>query len=78
MLAIAFAQCLLEGKNPAEYDFLDARKNLFHFLSNGSFPKFPKVLVEHLPAILHKEVYIHLKPVEKSLVDYEEDILCLL
>ena len=78
MLAIAFAQCLLEGKNPAEYDFLDLRKHLVHFLPNGSFSKFPKVLAEHLPVVLHKEIYIQLEPVEKSLADYEEDILCLL
>ena len=79
MLAVVvFAQCLLEGKNPAEYDLLDPSKHLVHFLPNGSFPKFPKVLAEHLPVVLHKEVYIQLKQVEKSLADYEEDILCLL
>ena len=35
-------------------------------------------LPEHTPVVLHKEVHIQLKPVEKSLSDYEEDILCVL
>ena len=78
VFAIAYAQCLLEGKNPAEYDFKDPRKHLAHNLPNGSLPKFPKVLAEHLPVVLHKDIYIQLKPVEKSMSDYEEDILCLL
>ena len=78
VFAIAYAQCLLEGKNPAEYDFIDPRKHLAHNLPNGSLPKFPKVLAEHLPVVLHKDIYIQLKPVEKSISDYEEDILCLL
>ena len=78
VFAIAYAQCLLEGKNPAEYDFIDPRKYLAHNLPNGSLHKFPKVLAEHLPVVLHKDIFIQLKPVEKSMSDYEEDILCLL
>ena len=78
VFAIAYAQCLLEGKNPAEYDFIDPRKHLAHYLPNGSLPNFPEVLAEHLSVVLHKYIYIHLKPVEKILSDYEEDILCLL
>ena len=54
------------------------RKHLANYLPTGSLPKFPKVLAEHTPVVLHKEVHIPLKPVEKSLSDYEEDILCVL
>ena len=36
------------------------------------------LLAENIPVILDKEVHIPLKPVEKSLSDYEEDILCVL
>ena len=32
LFAIAYAQCLLEGKNPAEYDFLHPRKHLAQYL----------------------------------------------
>ena len=56
MFAIAYAQCLLESKNPAEYDFIHPRKHLAQYM----LPNFPKVLAEH------KEVHIPLKPVEKS------------
>ena len=78
VFATAYAQCLFEGNNPAEYDFIVPRKHLANYLPKGSLPRFPKVLAEHLPVILHKEVYFQLKPVEMSLSDYEEDILCLL
>ena len=54
-----------------EYDFIDPRKHLAHNLPNGYLPKFPKVLAEHLPVILHKDIYIQLKQVEKSMSDYE-------
>ena len=77
-IAYAYAQSLLEGNNPAEYDFINPRKHLTHYLPKGSLPRFPKVLAEHLPIGLHKEVYIQLKPVEKTLSDYEEDILFML
>ena len=73
VFAIAYAQCLLEGKNPAE--FIHPRKHLAQYLPTGSLPNFPKVLAEHLPVVLHKEVHISLKPVEKSLFNYDEDIL---
>ena len=78
VFAIAYAQCLLEGNNPAEYDFIHPREHLANYLPTVSLPKFPKVLAEHTPVVLHKEVHIPLKPVEKSLSDYEEDILCVL
>ena len=78
VFTIAYAQCLLEGKNPAEYDFIHPRKHLAQYLPTGCLPKFPKVLAEHIPVVLHKEVHIPLKPVEKSLSDYDKDILCLL
>ena len=73
-----YAQCLLEGKNPAEYDFINPRKHLAQYLPTGCLPNFPKVLAECIPVVLHKEVYIPLKPVEKSLFDFDEGILCLL
>ena len=78
VFAITYAQCLLEGKNPAEYDFIYSRKHLAQYLPTGCLPKFPKDLTEHIPVVLHKEVHIPMKPVEKSLSDYDEDILCLL
>ena len=78
VFAIAYAQCLLEGNNPAEYDFIHPRKHLANYLPTGTLPRFPKVLAEHTPVVLHKEVHIQLKPVERSLSDYEEDILCVL
>ena len=72
----SYVKCLLEGKNLAEYDFFYPRKHLAQCLPTGCLPKFPKV--SHLPVVLHKEVHIPLKPVEKSVSDYDEDILCLL
>ena len=30
--AIAFAKCLLEGKDPSEYDFVNPRKHLAQYL----------------------------------------------
>ena len=77
VFAIDYAQYLLEGKNSAEYDFIHPRNHLAQYLPTVCLPKFPKVLAEHLPVVLHKEVHIPLKPVEKSLSDYDEDILCL-
>ena len=71
---------MLEGNNPTEYHFIHPRKYLANYLPTGTLPKFPKVLAEHTPVLLHKEVHIplKLKPVEKSLSDYEENILCVL
>ena len=60
VFAIAYAQCLLEGNNPTEYDFIHPRKHLANYLPTGSLPKFPKVLTD---VVLHKEVHIPLKPV---------------
>ena len=36
VFAIAYAQSLLEGKNPAEYDFIDPRKHVAHYLPKVS------------------------------------------
>ena len=55
--------------------FIHPRKHLGHYLPTRSLPTFPSVLAEHFPVVLHKEVHIQLKPVEKSLSDYDEDIL---
>ena len=69
---------MLKGKIPAECDCIHPKKHLAQYLHTGCLPKFSKVLAEHLPAFLHKEEHIPLKPVEKSLSDYDKDILCLL
>ena len=78
VFTIAYAQYLLEGNNPAEYLFIHPGKHLASYLPTGTLSKFPKILAEHSPVVLHKEVHILLKPVERSLSDYEEDILCVL
>ena len=49
---------LLEGNNPAEYDFIPPRKHLANYLRTETLPKFPKVLAEHTHVVLHKEVHI--------------------
>ena len=43
MCAIAFAKCLLEGKDVSEYDFVNPRKHLAQYLPQGIIPEFPKV-----------------------------------
>ena len=52
VFAIAFAKCLLDGKDPSEYDFVNHRKHLAQYLPQGIIPEFPKVLAEHLPNVL--------------------------
>ena len=74
VFAIAFAKCLLEGKDLFEYDFVNPRKHLAHYLPQGFIPEFPKVLAEHLPNVLH----IQLKPVSKNIKKHEADFLCLM
>ena len=44
VFAIAFAKCLLEGKDTSEYDFVNPRKHLAQYLPQGIIPEFPKVL----------------------------------
>ena len=65
VFAIAFAKCLLEGKDPSEYDFVNPRKHLAQYLPQGIFPEFLKVLAEHLPHILKR--VLQLKPVPKNI-----------
>ena len=50
VFAIAYAQCLLEGKNPAEYDFIDPRKHLAHYLPNGSLTPILLMVILWLPS----------------------------
>ena len=78
VFAIAFAKCLLEGKDPSLYDFVNSRTHLSQYLPQGIIPEFPKVLAEHLPHILNKVVHIQLNPVSKNIEDYEVDFLCLM
>ena len=63
VFAIAFAKCLLEGKDPSEYHFVNSRKHL----PEGVIPEFPKVLSEHFPKVLNRFVHIPLKPVTKNI-----------
>ena len=74
----AFAKCLLEGKDPSLYDFVNPRNHLAQCLPQGSIPEFPKVLAEHIPHVLNKVVHIQLKPVSKNIEDYEVDFLCVM
>ena len=53
IFAITFAKCLLEGKKPSEYDFVNPRKHLAQYLPEGVIPEFPKVLAEHFPKVLN-------------------------
>ena len=53
VFAIAYVQSLLEGNNPAEYDLFHPRKHLANYLPTETLPKFPKVLAEHTPVVLH-------------------------
>ena len=46
VFAIAFSKCLLEGKDPSEYDFVNPRKHLAQYLPQGNIPEFPKVLAQ--------------------------------
>ena len=78
VFAIAFAKCLLEGKDPSEYDFVNPRKHLVQYLPQGIIPEFPKVLAEHLPNVLKRVLHIQLKPVPKSIKKHEVDFLCLM
>ena len=78
VFAIAFAKCLLEGKDPYLYDFVNPRNHLAQCLPQGIIPEFPKVLAEHLPHVLKKVVHIQLKPVSKNIEDYEVDFLCVM
>ena len=48
VFAIAFAKCLLEGKDPSLYDFVNPRNHLAQCLPQGIIPEFPKVLVFNL------------------------------
>ena len=77
-VTIAFAKCLLEGKDPSLYDFVNNRNHLAQCLPQGIIPEFPKVLAEHLPHVLNKVVHIQLKPVSKNIEDYEVDFLCVM
>ena len=70
--AMTFAKCLLEGKDPSQYDFVNPRKHLAQYLPEGIIPEFPKVLAEHFP-----KVHIQLKPVTRNIKKHEVDILCL-
>ena len=67
VFAIAFAKCLLEGKDPSQYDFVNPRKHLAQYLPQGIIPEFPKVLAEHLPNVLKRVLHIQLKPVPKNI-----------
>ena len=58
VFAIAFAKCLLKGKDPSEYDFVNPRKQLAQYLPQGTIPEFPKVLAEHLPNVLNRVLHI--------------------
>ena len=78
VFAIAFAKCLLEGKDPSEYDFVNPRKHLAQYLHQGVIPEFPKVLAEHFPKVLNRFGHIQLKPVTKNNKEPEVDILCLM
>ena len=78
VFAIAFAKCLLEGKDPSEYDFVNPRKHLAQYLHEGVIPEFPKVLAEHFPKVLNRFGHIQLKPVTKNIEEPEVDILCLM
>ena len=69
VIAIAFAKCLLEGKDPSLYDFVNPRKHLAQYLPQGIIPEFPKVLAEQLPLVLNKVLHILLKPVSKNIED---------
>ena len=42
--ATAFAKCLLEGKDPSQYDFVNPRKHLAQYLPEGVIPELPQVL----------------------------------
>ena len=75
VFAIAFAKCLLEGKDPSEYDFVNPRKHLAQYLPLGIIPEFPKVLAELLPNVLKR---VQLKPVPKNIKKHEVDFLCLM
>ena len=75
---IAFAKCLLEGKNPSLYDFVNPRKHLAQFLPEGIIPPFPKVFAEHIPQVLNKLVHIQLKPVTKKIEEYDVDFICMM
>ena len=78
VFAIAFAKCLLEGKDPSQYDFVNPRKHLAQYLPQGIIPEFPKVLAEHLPNVLKRVLHIQLKPVPKNIKKHEVDFLCLM
>ena len=78
VFAIAFAKCLLEGKDPSLYDFVNPRKHLAQFLPEGIIPPFPKVFAEHIPQVLNKLVHIQLKPVTKKIEEYDVDFLCMM
>ena len=56
VFAIAFAKCLLEGKDPSLYHFVNSRNHLAHCLPQGIIPEFPKVLAEHLAHVLNKDM----------------------
>ena len=78
VFAIAFAKCMLEGKDPSEYDFVNPRKHLAQYLPQGIIPELPKVLAEHLPNVLKSVLHIQLKPVPKNIKKHEVDFLCLM
>ena len=78
VFAIAFAKCLLEGKDPSEYDFVNPRKHITQYLPQGIIPEFPKVLAEHLPNVLKRVLHIQLKPVPKNIKKHGVDFLCLM
>ena len=71
---IAFAKCLLERKDPSEYDFVDPRKHLAQYLPQGIIPEFPKVLAEHLTNVLKRVLHIQLKPVPKNIKKHEVEL----
>ena len=67
VFAIAFAKCLLDGKDPSQYDFVNPRKHLAQYLPEGVIPEYPKVPADHFPKVLNRFVHIQLKPVTKNI-----------
>ena len=53
VFAIAFAKCLLEGKDPSLYDFVNPREHLAQYLPQEIIPEFSKVLAEHEQSSSH-------------------------
>ena len=62
VFAIAFAKCLLEGKEPSQYDFVNPRKHLAQYLPEEIIAEFPKVLAEYFPKVLNRFVHRYLMP----------------